>query len=265
MYSTDSIMKTLSGVWLDLRVAAAFLTRLPLGPRGEDWGEDGKRPLAEAARVFPLVGAAIGAVSGLTLYLAFELGLHPLACALLALLVGVLLTGALHEDGLADVADGFGGGKSAADKLKIMRDSRIGVYGVLAVVFSIGLRASALSGMFTPGTAAMSLVCAGALSRAVLPVLMALMTPARDDGLGAGAGRPGNECVISAVVLGVALAFLFPFPGAVVVALVVAALAAAALAWLAASQVGGQTGDVLGAAQQSVEVAVLLTLAAAVE
>lgn len=256
----ESIMKKFADIRLDLRVAGAFLTRIPIALSAVE----AARPPAEAARIFPLVGAAIGAAAGLMLLLASESGLHPLASALIALAVSALLTGALHEDGLADVADGFGGGKTRVDKLEIMRDSRIGVYGVLALVFSIGLRASALSGMATPGTAALALVAVGAVSRAALPVLIAVTAPARKDGLGVGVGVPGREGVISAVVLGAALAFVFPFPEAAVAALAAAVVGAAAMAWLAGNQIGGYTGDVLGAAQQTVEIAALLALAAAV-
>ncbi|OHC74911.1 MAG: cobalamin 5'-phosphate synthase [Rhodospirillales bacterium RIFCSPLOWO2_12_FULL_58_28] len=256
---SESIMITLSEIWLDLRVAAAFLTRIPVNLSAVE----AQRPPAEAARTFPLVGAAVGAAAGLMLFLASKSGLPPPACALIALAAGVLLTGALHEDGLADVADGFGGGKTRADKLKIMRDSRIGVYGMLAIVFSIGLRASALSGISAPGTAALALIAAGAVSRAVLPVMMVIMESARKDGLGVGVGKPGSEGVTSAVLLGMALVFVFPLAEASVLALAMAVVVTAAMVWLAEVQIGGYTGDVLGAVQQAVEIVVLLVLAAA--
>ncbi len=256
-----TFVKTFWEVWLDIKTCAAFLTRIPFRfAEGES-----ERPLAQAARAFPLTGAGVGAASGLALYIAYSLGLHPMACAFVGLGVGALLTGALHEDGLADVADGFGGGETRDDKLRIMRDSRIGVYGVLAVIFSVGLRASALSGMLTPETAALALVATGALSRAVLPALMLALKPARTDGLGAATGCPEKESVISAIVIGVALAFFFPHPGAVVIAILAVAVVVALMAWLARSQIGGYTGDVLGAAQQVVEVTALLALAAAGE
>ena len=154
------VSDTLAMWWRDTRLAAAFLTRLPLAPEGAGSG----KALADAARAFPIVGAAVGLAAGAALSVASWLGLHPLACALVGLAVAALVTGALHEDGLADVADGFGGGRTRAAKLKIMRDSRIGAYGVLALVFSVGLRAAALAGLPGPGSAVLALMAAEAAS-----------------------------------------------------------------------------------------------------
>lgn len=258
MDSEGTIFRTAGGLARQLRIAAAFLTRLPLRLEG---GE----VLAEAAWAFPVVGAGVGLAAAAGLGAAFWLGLHPLACALVGLAVGVLATGGLHEDGLADTADGLGGGRTRADKLAIMRDSRIGAYGVLAIVFSVGLRAAALSGMFTPTSAAFALIVAGALSRALVVAVMAGMDPARSDGLAVDAGRPGTAGTAAALVIAVALAAVLIGPAAALWALAAGAAAAAALAGLARSRIGGYTGDVLGAVQQVAEVAVLLVVAAVVE
>src|SRR3546814_1346043 len=122
--------------WLaDLASAARLLTRLPLG-RGPAPGDGtaGSHP----ARCYPLIGAAIGAFAGLAYALAISLALPPFAAAIIALAFAILVTGGRHEDGLADVADGFGGGHDKARKLAIMSDSRIGTYGVLALALEIG-------------------------------------------------------------------------------------------------------------------------------
>ncbi len=261
MPSREEMLKALSAKagqwWRHTRQAAVFLTRLPLPAGGAAAGK-----LADSAAAFPLVGAVIGGVSAAALILASWLGLHPLACALIGLAAASGLTGALHEDGLADVADGFGGGKSRAGKLKIMRDSRIGAYGVLALVFSVGVRASVLSGMNDPASAAAALIAAGALSRANMVAVMARLEPARKDGLSATAGRPGNSAQFAALMIGAVLAAgLLGFISALA-ALLAGAGAAAALAWLARRQVGGHTGDVLGAVQQAGEIAVLIAAAA---
>jgi adenosylcobinamide-GDP ribazoletransferase len=256
----STLAATASSWWRDTRHAASFLTRLPQ-PAAATW--DAEAPLAAAARAFPIVGAGVGAVAAAVLLLAFWLDLHPLACALFALVTSVLVTGALHEDGLADVADGFGGGHDAAAKLDIMRDSRLGTYGVLAVVFSVGLRAALLSGMAGPGVAAGALIAAGAASRGVLPMIMHRLPFARSDGMAHGAGVPSAGDAMTAAVLGGLLTLLFLTPWAGIVALIAAAGAAVLVSIIAVRQIGGHTGDVLGGAQQVTEVAVLAAVAAA--
>src|ERR1700760_415860 len=129
--------------WRDEFLAAfTFLTRLPLGSAHTDVPPPS---LADASGAFPLVGLVIGAIGGIAYAIASALALPALAAALIAIAATALITGALHEDGLADTADGFGGGATREMKLEIMRDSRIGTFGVLALIFSIGLRAIAIA------------------------------------------------------------------------------------------------------------------------
>lgn len=237
----------------DLRVATAFLTRIPTG-----WIDGlSKGDLAGAAWAFPLVGLAVGALAGGALYLASGLNAHPLACAFIGLGVQALVTGALHEDGLADVADGLGG-HDKARILEIMRDSRIGSFGVLALVFSVGVRAASLAGVPGPGTAWIVLISAAAVSRAGLPLLMHVMPPARPDGLSKNAGRPSLRVALLSLALGLAALFaLLPWSVAVT-GLLLALPAAALIVYWAGRRLGGQTGDVLGAVQQVTETAVLI-------
>ncbi len=251
---------TANGWWRDLCLAGMFLTRLPFALADSDV-VSGDRPLAAAARAFPLVGIAVGLIAGGALLAASWLGLHPLACALIGLAAAVLATGALHEDGLGDVADGFGGGGTQAEKLKIMGDSRIGAYGVLAIVFSVGLRAALLAGIAGPGLAAAALVAAGAASRGVLPALMHGLKPVRRGGLAKAAGRPDKNDAVTAALLGGLLALLFlPFMAGIA-AVIAAGAVAMAFAAFANKQIDGQTGDVLGATQQLTETAVILAVA----
>ncbi|MBC8268130.1 MAG: adenosylcobinamide-GDP ribazoletransferase [Rhodospirillaceae bacterium] len=239
--------------------AAAFLTRLPVPVSADSKG----RPLADVAWAFPVVGLLVGGLAGLALLLGFQLGLHPLVCGLLAIGLQVMITGALHEDGLADVADGFGGGAKVSDKLRIMRDSSIGSYGALALIFSITLRAGGLAGMATPTTAVLALITAAAVSRAMMVALMSQMDMARVDGLAAGAGKPGHEKMLVALGLAAVSAFLL-LGAAGWSVLAFAALAALAVGWLAKRQIGGLTGDVLGTTQQVTDVTALLCVAAVV-
>jgi adenosylcobinamide-GDP ribazoletransferase len=245
------------GVCAGFALAAAFLTRVPLaapGPAG--------RPLAAGAWAFPLVGAGIGGVAAFFFLLAQLLGFGDGPAALLAVLAGAALTGALHEDGLADAADGLFGGDDRERRLAIMRDSRHGTFGVLALVASVLLRVAALARLGDPLHAGLALVAAHALSRALLPAAMRVLKPARADGLGAGAGTPSPAQTAVAVALGgaIALAALGPLRG--LLALLAAAAAVGAAARLARSRIGGYTGDVLGAFQQIGEIAMLLAAAA---
>jgi adenosylcobinamide-GDP ribazoletransferase len=235
--------------------ATGFLTRIPVAhPPG------GLR-LADAAWAFPPVGAGIGAVAGCVYLLAQLLGLGAWPASLLALLGSLVLTGALHEDGLADTVDGLFGGGDRETRLAIMRDSRLGTFGGLALVLSVGLRAAALAQLGEALHAGLALIAAHAASRALLPLAMRLSAPARAEGLAAAAGRPGSTAAISAVVIGaaIALAALGPAQGALAVGL--AAIAVAAAAILAQRQIGGYTGDVLGACQQVAEIVILLVAA----
>ncbi len=242
--------------WIDdLAAALRLLTRIPL-PRGlpadADW--------ARATRAYPLAGLAVGLGGALVFLAAGDLGLPVPITALLALGATIALSGALHEDGLADVADGFGGGRDRERKLAIMRDSRIGTYGVLALLLSVGLRAAALAALATGPAVLAALLAAHALARGVLPTVMVLLPLARQDGLAAATGKPRGRDVLTALVLAGAVAVLALGPSVGLALLGVAVVLAGAVAWLARRQVGGYTGDVLGAVAQFVETAVLLTL-----
>jgi adenosylcobinamide-GDP ribazoletransferase len=238
-------------------VATAFLTRIPVAAAGCRAGR-----LAEAAWAFPLVGAGIGAVAACAFLLAQLFGLGDWPAALLAVLAGIALTGALHEDGLGDTADGLIGGHDRDHALAIMRDSRLGTFGVLAIVLSVSLRGAALARIGDVAHAGLALVAAHAASRAALPVAMRSMAPARADGLGVEAGRPSASLAFAAVTIGVliSLAALGPTRGAIALGAAGSAMFAAGM--LAQRRIGGYTGDILGAFQQVGEIVMLLTAAA---
>lgn len=240
----------------DLRVAAAFFTRLPFPHQAEAAGES----LARALRAAPLVGLAVGLLGGGAFALARALGLAPLVSALLALASMAALTGALHEDGLADLADGLAG-REAGERLAIMRDSRTGVFGTLALFFSLGLRAGALAQIGSSGAVAAALAAAAAVSRGLMPLMILWLEPARRDGLAAMLGTPPQEVLATAAALGAIAALILLGPGAGVAALALGLAALFGVATLAEHRLGGYTGDVLGAAQQVGEIAVLLVAA----
>ena len=244
--------------WIDdLRLATALLTRVPMPHRDHAMSAG----LARAQRAFPLVGAMIGMVVGLVDLSLLAIGVPALAAAALALGASAALTGALHEDGLADVGDGFGGGGDRAAKLSIMRDSRLGTYGAIVLLVSFSARMSALASL-PAATVVPGLVVAHALGRAAIPVLAANMPFARDDGLAKSAGRPETASALTAILIAVMIALLCLPAKQALLAVAVTATVAAAVAVLAWRQIGGVTGDVFGATEQVAETAVFILLAA---
>jgi adenosylcobinamide-GDP ribazoletransferase len=243
--------------------ALRFLTRLPVpGPPLE------VRDLGRALAFFPVAGAALGGlVAGAGWLLQPRLAPGVLAALLVTLLAG--LTGALHLDGLADVADGLGGGHGdRARTLAIMRDSRIGAFGAAALVLVLLVKVAAVAELLRRGGTGWALLCAPVLSRTAAVPLVVLLPYARPDGLGRAFHEGGGprELVIAAglalVALGGAAA---GGVGVVLVLPAVAGLAAAGLVALACRRrLGGLTGDVYGAAIELAEAAFLLAASARV-
>lgn len=240
----------------DIALCFVFFTRLPLPAF-----DFGGRTLAQAIWAAPLVGVAVGLIAGLAYVLALSLGVPVQVAAALALAATMLATGCLHEDGLSDVADGFGGGKTRERKLEIMRDSRIGAYGASALLMSALIRWSAVAALANPLYACSALIAAHAASRALLPAFMHMLPAARMDGLGAGAGTVQADTSYVALAIG-AVALLALGVSGLVAAAVVLALVFYGFRALCLRQIGGQTGDTLGALQQAGEIAVLVVAAA---
>jgi adenosylcobinamide-GDP ribazoletransferase len=241
----------------DLRVALAFFTRLPVAP-----GTIGGMAIARATWAAPLVGVLVGALAGLAYWIGWRLNLPPFVCATLAVGTGVLLTGCLHEDGLADMADGFGGGDTRERVLEIMRDGRIGAFGACALLFALVLRIGALADLPNPALVTWALIGAHVAARAGLPLVMRLVPPARPDGLSADAGAPSGERAGVALLIGVVLLAVAVGARNALIAVVLIGLAGVMIAAIARRRIGGQTGDVLGAFEQVGECLVLLIAAA---
>ena len=243
----------------DLIAAFMLLTRLPVSRLGR-LGD--AHDAAHAVWAYPLVGALLGALGGAVFWLGARAGLPPMLSALWTVAALLLLTGGLHEDGAADTADGLGGGRNAAHKLEIMRDSRIGSFGALALVLALATRVAALATLAQPVHVIPALVVAGMLPRAGMAALLALLRPARRDGLAAGLGRvSGRRVVIGCAVAAVGTHALLP-PLLALAAIGAAGVAVAWIGTLAHRQIGGHTGDILGAACVLAECAVLSVLAA---
>ncbi len=248
--------------WLhDTGSMLGLVTRLPVA---------GHEPGATAVRALPVAGAIAGAIGGVILAGSSAMGLPTYISSLFAVAGLVMVGGGLHEDGLADTADGFGGGKDAQDKLRIMRDSTIGSYGVIALTLTLMARVSLLAALMETGGApatALMLISSGAISRAGIVFLLTTLAPARQDGLGGtfAAESPSalrQAMVAAAVISGAVLVAglgLLGLAGLVVSAACTGA-AALAIRKTAKEQIGGQTGDVCGATQQAAEIATLAGL-----
>lgn len=240
--------------------AVRFFTRLPV-PAGWTRGLDG---LKGAAAASPVAGALVGLIAGAALTLSLAAGLPPPPAAVFAALAATMASGALHLDGLADVADGLGGA-TRERRLEIMRDSRLGAFGGTALALALMLRVtlvSALAARLGAADATLALAASGALSRplAFLPTL--LLDPARPDGLGAGA-RPGARATGAGLALGAALTLAAAGPATGVAAIAFACAASAGVVAAARAKFGGHTGDVCGAAAEAAELAALTGLLAA--
>jgi adenosylcobinamide-GDP ribazoletransferase len=238
----------------ELQLAVMLLTRLPAGHLRE------APSIGASAWAFPLVGVLVGGVTATVLLAALALGITPGMAAGLAMAAGIFATGGLHEDGLADVADGFGGGRDRARKLEIMKDSRIGSYGGLALILGLGLRWQGLALLaHDQKLAALALIALAVSSRAALPLALLWMPAARADGMGKAA--VGTTALRALVALAIAVAALaFAFGSAALPIIAAQTVLQLALVILALRQIGGQTGDVLGAMQQVAEIAGWLVL-----
>jgi adenosylcobinamide-GDP ribazoletransferase len=238
----------------ELKAVLVFCSRLPLA-RATPFADGA---IGKAAWAFPVAGLAIGVIGAAVYVLAHRLGLPPWPAAALSVTATLVVTGCLHEDGLADTADGFGGGKTREQKLEIMRDSRTGAYGVSALAMSLLLRVGALASFGDTRSVVWALIAAHTAARAAMPVLMWLLPPARNDGLSFQAGRPPGDSMAAAVAIAFIVLLFCLLPGRGVMASIVLIAAVALMAWLSTRQIEGQTGDVLGALEQVSEILVLL-------
>jgi adenosylcobinamide-GDP ribazoletransferase len=237
----------------DFPAALGLLTRLPVRV-------DGARAMvrgAAAVWAYPLVGVVVGGCQALAMAGLLWLGIGASITAALVLALGIIITGAMHEDGLADSADGLWGGWEPERRLAIMKDSHIGSYGVIALMLGLLIRWMALAAIAGSGDLALVLVAVGGISRAAMVGLLAWLPPARDKGLGQSVARPALAPVMVALVIAVALALVFGDLRLVLVA----GLTAWACGLIAKAKIGGQTGDILGATQQITEIAMLIALA----
>jgi adenosylcobinamide-GDP ribazoletransferase len=234
----------------DIVAGVGLLTRLPVPFTA---------PRPAGAWAWPLVGLGVSGLAVMAGALALAAGLAAPLVAVLVMGVQAALTGALHEDGLADCADGFWGGRDTARRLEIMKDHQIGSYGALALGLAVLARWSALVILISAGHWGV-ILAAAMLSRVPMAALMAALPNARGSGLAASVGAPPKAAVGMALALALAGSLLLAGWTALPMALAMAG-AGLAVALVARAKIGGQTGDVLGAAQVMAEVAALAVAA----
>jgi adenosylcobinamide-GDP ribazoletransferase len=245
--------------WLQaFKEQTSFFTGLRLDVGVPRW------QLADVLPVLPFIGAGVGLAAGLVFVVVRGLAGPGWLAGVLAVGAAILITRALHEDGLADTADGLGPhALEPARRLEIMRDSRNGTFGVLALALSVLIKVACLA-QFSGSTGLVVLIAAHALSRAVIAYPLLAFSPVQADGLGAQAGKPTDNDVWLTIGLGAALAFLLLLGKGFFVA-ILAPIAAMAAAWWAshwiAKRIGGYTGDTLGAVQQKAEIVFLVAAA----
>ncbi|WP_210485679.1 adenosylcobinamide-GDP ribazoletransferase [Microvirga antarctica] len=272
---SDHIHKTgsdASGAWQDnlVRLAQAlrFFSRLPVPRLPFESADPHAAPALDGlVRVVPIAGLIIGILPGFVMVVALALGLGPWLAAILTVTALTLITGGLHEDGLADTADGLGGA-TRERRLAIMRDSLIGSYGASALILAFALRIAALAALapllgIVAGVAVVMI--AASLSRTAALMPLVFLPPARTDGLSRSVGQPRRESFLIAAtlaaLLAVAIGLLAGLPASGLALMIgFSGLAGFGLTRLADRNLGGQTGDIAGAAQQIAEIAALIGL-----
>lgn len=237
----------------DVPTALALLTRLPVRATFDR--------SARAAWAYPLAGAAVALLAALPTALALWVGLPPMLAAVIWITMNVVVCGAMHEDGLADTMDGLWGGWDKARRLEIMKDSRIGAYGVIALCLSLAARWGAVAVLLQADVWLFGLLAVAMLSRAAMPLVMTALPHARTDGLSHATGQVPRATAL--VAIGLATLVGFGCVGLWGLVMGGATFCVAALCSATARvKIGGQTGDILGATQQITEITLLFMLVA---
>ncbi|CAA0092095.1 adenosylcobinamide-GDP ribazoletransferase [Zhongshania aliphaticivorans] len=241
--------------WQVFLLAVGFLTRIPI-PADPDFSDE---KLNGASRYFPLVGLLVAGVAALVFIAALAIFNNPLIAVLFSMVASILLTGAFHEDGFADSCDGFGGGWRAEDVLRIMKDSRIGTYGTVALVLVLGLKAAALSAMPSTGVVVSALLFAHVLSRWLATSYLLDLHYVRGEGKSKplATTMPLSHWLWSGLPVLVVL-IVIDLPALLPLCLVLLVFRFAFAAYLR-RRIGGYTGDALGAAQQVAEIIIYLS------
>jgi adenosylcobinamide-GDP ribazoletransferase len=260
----------LAGILIAIAQALRFYSRLPVPKFAFDTEPHALPDFSRICWAVPIAGLVIGAIGGLMGAAAMLAGLSPMIAASLTLATLVIITGCFHEDGLADACDGLWGGMTPERRLEIMKDSRIGAYGAAGLALSLLIRFAALTELFRlmGPYAGIAIPAVASLSRAVSLIPAAVLHPAATKGLAALAPMPGMKVLPLPLAIGGAVfagtCLLLDIAPALWMGIVPLALVLILAISLMRRKIGGFTGDLLGATQQLAEMALLLTLAAAI-
>lgn len=256
-------MRGPSLIFKDILVCIQFLSRLPVPER---FADHDKPDFTRATRMFPLAGLLIALPAVLLIAVCNALRMPEMLGAALAVALQIAVTGALHEDGLCDCIDGFGGGRDSDSKLEIMKDSRVGAFGLVAAVMALILRVVLIASFLhiSPAAAIAAFLSAQMLSRAFQVYFWRKLAPARKDGLAYGFGEPSRLASATAMTLGIGGALFLTLPlfqtVSVALALIGASAALTLFGLLCKHQIGGHTGDTIGALQIVAEIVFLAFL-----
>jgi adenosylcobinamide-GDP ribazoletransferase len=256
-----------TSIMRDTMRSLGFLSRLPIPAK---WFVDDDGSMSNTCRTFPIAGAITTLPAIIVLFAASFLQLPPLLGALLAISAIIITCGALHEDGIADVADGFFGGKSRDQRLEIMKDSRIGTYGAVALFLTLAIRTVAIAAILQENTfaAALALIASAAISRGALIWHWSELESARPGGVSDRVGSPSRDAAMfalsSALAIGLICALLSRGITPAIFAFALSCLITSMFKRLTATKIGGQTGDTLGASAILAELAFLTGLASSV-
>ena len=252
----QNFWQKLTPIQNDFRTAASILTRIPM-PHQES---DTARPLASSYWAFPLIGVVVAGIAALPAMILYSFSIPATVLAAVMLAIAAVVTGGLHEDGLADLADSFGGGDSES-RLHIMRDSRIGAFGVLALIFTIAINLACLADLAMDGMTAIlgAWVAASVVSRSMM-ALQSHYYPAPDTttGFSASVGQPDQRTMLISLGGGFIISVLFIGPAVALIGFALSALATLGLGMFINRHIGGVNGDSLGATQQCVTTIMLI-------
>jgi adenosylcobinamide-GDP ribazoletransferase len=252
----------------DIARCVRFYSRLPVPQLPGEHDPHARPDFTRIPRALPVAAIIVAAPGALVLWLALLIGLSPMVAACLSVTTATIASGAFHEDGLADMADGFWGGSTPERRLEIMKDSRVGAFGAAALGLSLILRVIALGDLIplmTKGESIAAVLAAGCISRTTGLIPLTFLPPARPDGFSASVGRPSRQIFMFAVLLTFGLVLAIGIIGKLPLLGLLAGGGLAVgigmgLSKLSFNLIEGQTGDVAGATQQLGEIAVLMGL-----
>lgn len=246
-------------LYLDILAAAMLLTRLPV-----PWPQEETPETARSYWAFPLIGVAVAAMAAIPAGVLLSFGLPPLAAAVMILALIAFLTGGMHHDGLADVADGLGG-RDPESRLRIMRDSSIGSFGTLALIMITAISAACLAAIASTGAMALihAMISTAAMSRAMMAVQRHLHTTPDENGLANMTGQPSALTAVTAVLAGTVIVVSFSGINAAIMIVLAGLIITVLLGQYLRHLIGGVNGDGLGATQQLTEASMLAVLAMA--